>query len=244
MILLRSIVFNVAFFANNAVWFVCGLPGLLMPYRRFIDTLAHPWCRTNLWLFRTIIGCEVEIRGRENLPEGGYLIAAKHQSAWETIALAALVPGPTYILKRELMFIPLFGLYLRKLRSVAIDRSKGSAVLATMNEEARRAVAEGRQVIIFPEGTRRPVGAPAQYKHGVAHLYAETGATCVPVAHNAGLFWPRRGFIKRPGRLVLEILAPIPPGLPREAFLERLRETIEGASRALLPEPFTIEGIA
>jgi 1-acyl-sn-glycerol-3-phosphate acyltransferase len=236
MLFLRSLVFNIAFALNNLVWFVVSLPGLLLPYRSFIDRIAHPWARMNVWLFHSIIGVTLEVRGEENWPKGGALVAAKHQSAWETLYIAGQLSGPTYILKRELLFIPLFGFYLLKVRSVAIDRGKGSAVLAKMNEAAAAAIAAGQQLIIFPEGTRRAVGAEPHYKYGVAHLYAATGAACVPIAHNAGLFWPRRGFIKRPGRLIIEILPPIPPGLDRDIFFARVKETIETASNRLIDE--------
>ncbi len=147
-----------------------------------------------------------------------------------------LLDAPSYILKRELLWIPLFGFYLRKVRCVPINRGKGSAVLAQMNMAAKRAVASGQQIIIFPEGTRRPVGAEPHYKYGVAHLYAETGAACVPIAHNAGMVWPRRGFIKRPGRVILEVLPSLPPGLPRDEFFETLRDRIEAASNRLIAE--------
>ncbi len=236
MLLARSILFNIAFVLNNTAWFVLSLPALLLPYRTFIDSVAHRWARSNMWLFSAIIGVDVEVRGAENLPRGGAIVAAKHQSAWETLFLSAALPGPTYILKRELMYVPLFGFYLWKVRSVPINRGKGSAVLAQMNAAARAAIGEGRQIVIFPEGTRRPVGAAPQYKYGVAHLYAETGAPCVPVAHNAGAFWPRRGFVKRPGRLIVEVMPPIPPGLDRDVFFARVRDEIETASNRLASE--------
>jgi 1-acyl-sn-glycerol-3-phosphate acyltransferase len=236
MLVLRSLLFNIAFVFNNAVWFILSLPGLLLPYRAFMDYVAAPWARMNMWLFEKIIGVTVEIRGSEHLPREGALVAAKHQSSWETLYLSAAVPCPTYILKRELMFIPLFGFYLSKVKSVPINRGKGSAVLADMNRAARQAIAEGRQIIIFPEGTRRAIGAEPHYKYGVAHLYGELGAPCVPVAHNAGLFWPRRGFVKRPGRLIVEIMPPIPPGLDRDTFFNRVRDMIETASDRLVLE--------
>jgi 1-acyl-sn-glycerol-3-phosphate acyltransferase len=236
MIFLRSLLFGIIYALNNAIWFIFSLPGLLLPYPSFMAVITRPWARMNLWLFRTVIGVSVTVRGAEHLPAGGAIIAAKHQSAWETLFLAQAVPWPTYILKRELLFIPLFGFYLKKVRSVAINRGKGSAVLTEMNRAARAAVNEGRQLMIFPEGTRRPVGAEPQYKYGVAYLYAETGAPCVPVAHNAGLFWPRRGFLRYAGKLIVEILPPIPPGLDRDIFFERLKSDIESATNRLVDE--------
>ena len=236
MLFIRSLLFIIGFVVLNTLWFVLSLPALLLPYSAFIRVIAHPWANSNMWLFGKIIGVTQEIRGLEHLPKGGYLVACKHQSAWETLALSALVPGPTYILKRELQWIPLFGLYLWKARSVAIDRGKGSAVLSRMNMAAKAAIDEGRQMLIFPEGTRRPVGAEPRYKYGVAHLYHETGATCIPMAHNAGVVWPRYGFIKYPGHIVLEILPPIPPGLTRDAFFERMKSDIEEATNRLVAD--------
>jgi 1-acyl-sn-glycerol-3-phosphate acyltransferase len=238
MLFLRSLVFNVLFILNNAVWFILSLPMLLAPYRFFIDRVAHPWARSNLWLFYRVIGVTLDVRGQEHLPAQGTgaLVAAKHQSAWETLFLAQAVDGPTYILKRELMFVPLFGFYLKKVRSVPINRGKGSAVLADMNSAAKEAIAQGRQLLIFPEGTRRAVGAEPHYKYGIAHLYRETGVACTPIAHNAGLFWPRRGFVKRPGHLIVEILPPIPAGLDRDTFFARVQHDIETATNRIVAE--------
>jgi 1-acyl-sn-glycerol-3-phosphate acyltransferase len=236
MLFLRSLLFNIAFVINNALWFVLSLPGLLLPYRMFLDYVAFPWARSNVSLFSRIIGVTVEVRGRENFPQYGAIVAAKHQSTWETFFLTASVPNPTYILKRELLFIPLFGFYLYKSKSVPINRGKGSAVLSDMNAAAKRAVDAGRQLMIFPEGTRRPAGAEPKYKYGIAHLYHETGAPCIPVAHNAGLFWPRRGFLKYPGRLIVEVMPAIPPGLDRDIFFARVKDTIESASTRLIEE--------
>jgi 1-acyl-sn-glycerol-3-phosphate acyltransferase len=238
MLVLRSLFFNCLFILNNTAWFVLSLPMLLAPYRFFIDHVLHPWARSNLWLFYNVIGVRLEVRGREHLPARGQgaLIAAKHQSAWETLFLAQAFDGPTYIIKRELMFVPLFGLYLKKAGSVPINRGKGSAVLADMNNATRRAIAEGRQLLIFPEGTRRAVGAEPRYKFGVAHLYRETEAACIPIAHNAGLFWPRRGFVKRPGHLIVEILPPIPAGLDRDIFFKRVQDEIETATNRIVAE--------
>ena len=166
--------------------------------------------------------------GVEKIPPGPLLVAGKHQSAWETFAFLTLFDNPLFILKRELQWIPLFGWYTIKGRMVAIDRRRGSRALAVMLEHARVELSHGRQLIIFPEGTRRPAGAEPRYKFGVAHVYAAVDVPCLPVALNSGLFWPRRSILRRPGTVVVEILDPIPPGLEKEAFFERLQEEIEG----------------
>jgi 1-acyl-sn-glycerol-3-phosphate acyltransferase len=234
MIFLRSLIFNVAFVVNNIVWFIVCLPGLFLPRKTIFLRILHPWCWSNIWLHGLICGVKYEIRGRENLPTGGFIVASKHQSAWETMALAASVPEPRYILKRELMWVPLFGFYLKRTGQVPINRGKRSEAIAAMNKAAELAIREGGQLLIFPEGTRRPVDAPPAYKMGVAHLYEALNAPVVPVALNAGVFWPRRTFFKYPGTIIMEFLPPIQPGLAKEEFLALLQERIEGASYRLV----------
>jgi 1-acyl-sn-glycerol-3-phosphate acyltransferase len=236
MIILRSLIFNVAFVANNILWFILCLPSLLLPRKTFFLWILHPWCWSNLYLLRWICGVKMEFRGLENIPKGGCMVAAKHQSAWETLALAASFPEPRYILKRELMWVPLFGFYLKKTGQVPINRGRRTDAIAAMNRAAQLAIEEGGQLLIFPEGTRRPIGAPPSYKMGVAHMYEALNATVVPVAINAGVFWPRRRFRKYPGTVVMEFLPPIPPGRPKEEFLPMLQERIETATDRLVAE--------
>ncbi|MFE1597739.1 lysophospholipid acyltransferase family protein [Methylobacterium sp. ID0610] len=233
MLLLRSLAFNIAFYVVTAVMLIGGL--FCLASRRAVLRLAQTWARVTLRLLRWIVGIRVEFRGLENVPPGGILVAAKHQSALETIALTTVLPDFTYILKRELMWLPLFGWYLARSEMVAIDRSKGSRALALMNEEAASAMADGRQLIIFPEGTRRPPAAAPAYKYGVAHLYGRLGVPCQPVALNTGLFWPRNSLHRHPGTAVIAFLPPIPAGLDRDAFFALLQERVESASTALLP---------
>ncbi|HEX2136010.1 MAG TPA: lysophospholipid acyltransferase family protein [Microvirga sp.] len=235
MLLVRSFLFNVAFFLNTLLWLILLLPLLATSHETFMRG-PKLWARSSLWLLRVIAGTKVEFRGLERIPPGGLLVAAKHQSAWETFALVPLFEDPTFILKRELMWIPIFGWYLAKARCVAIDRRAGSQALAQMNTRARAEVQAGRQIFIFPEGTRKPPGARPAYKYGVAHLYENLGVPCLPVALNAGLYWPRRAFIRRPGTIRVEILEPIPPGMPRDAFFALLQAQIEAASNRLLAE--------
>jgi 1-acyl-sn-glycerol-3-phosphate acyltransferase len=236
MIILRSLIFNVAFVVNNILWFVLCLPTLLLPRKVFFRWVLHPWCWSNLYLLRWICGVKMEFRGRENLPKGGFMVACKHQSVWETMALTVSVPEPRYILKRELMWVPLFGFYLKKTGQVPINRGKRIDAIAAMNRAAQLAVEEGGQLLIFPEGTRRPVGAPPNYKMGVAHMYEALNTSVVPVAINAGVFWPRRRFRKYPGTVVMEYLPPIPPGMPKDVFLPLLQDRIETATDRLVAE--------
>lgn len=235
MIYLRSIAFNVLFYLSTAVWLMIGLPTFFMPYRAIIR-VAQAWGRTNLVLLRAVAGIDYEIRGREKIPAGALIVASKHQSAWETFALLPLFDNPVYILKRELQWIPIFGWLTIKGRMVPVNRGARAQALAAMTERARTELADKRQLIIFPEGTRRPAGAEPKYKYGVAHLYAAEGVPCLPVALNSGLFWARRSILRRPGTVVVEILDPIPPGLHKEEFFERLQNAIEPATARLIAE--------
>lgn len=235
MLLIRSLLFNIAFYLNLVAWMVAIVPVFLLP-RKALIRVAQAWARSSLYLMRVIAGTRVEIRGRDKIPAGGLLVAAKHQSLWETFALFTLFDDPLYVLKRELMWIPVFGWYVGKADMVPINRQGGSMALIEMNAKAKQAVERGRQILIFPEGTRRPAGAPPAYKYGVAHLYANLGVPCLPVALNSGLFWPRRQFIRRPGTIVVDILDPIPPGMPRDIFFRTLQEKIETASTRLHEE--------
>ena len=235
MIIIRSILFNVLFYLNLVILLLAAIPTIVMP-RWAILGMAKTWGRTTLWLLRVVCRIDVEWRGLEKIPQGGILVAAKHQSTWETFALIALFPDPTFVIKRELMWIPFFGWYTWKAGMIAVDRSKGSQALPEMNACVRRELARNRQVIIFPEGTRRSPAAEPRYKQGVAHLYVEAGVACLPVALNSGLFWPRRSMRRRPGTIRVEVLDPIPPGLDKTVFFERLQAAIENATARLLKE--------
>jgi 1-acyl-sn-glycerol-3-phosphate acyltransferase len=226
MLSLRSLVFNVAYYFNLIVLMILGLPTILLG-RHAIFALARLWGRISLWLAEKICGLRLEFRGLENIPRGGYIIASKHQSFLETFALLLHAPDFAYVLKRELMYLPIFGWYLWGADQIAINRSSARNAMAVLGARAGEVLRSGRQVFIFPEGTRRPPGAPPQYKFGVAKLYQDTGAPCVPVALNTGLFWGRRGFVRRPGVAVISYLPPIAPGLNRDAFLAELQSAIE-----------------
>lgn len=234
LVILRSAVFNVLFYLNLFVHFIIAIPTLVLP-RIAIIRLTQWWARTNNWLLR-IAGIKIEYRGLEKIPPGAVLVASKHQSIWETFALLPLFDDPAFILKRELQFIPFFGWYAWKAGMIPVDRGRGAKALAGMTERACAALLGGRQIVIFPEGTRRAPGAEPSYKFGSAHLYGETGVTCVPVALNSGLFWPRRSFRRYPGTIVAEILDPIPPGLSKTDFAARLQQDIEAATARLIAE--------
>lgn len=235
MLILRSILFNVVFYVHLVLWLVIALPTFLMP-RRAIIWVAQTWGRSSVWLMGVVAGARTEYRGLERIPPGGLLVAAKHQSFWETFALLRFFDDPAYVLKRELTYIPVFGWLLLKAGMIPVDRRAGGSAITTMNRRAVAAVRAGRQLLIFPEGTRRPPGAEPAYRTGVAHLYRNLGVTCLPVALNSGAFWPRRSFLRRPGTIVVEFLEPIAAGLDRAAFSELVQSRIETASMRLLAE--------
>jgi 1-acyl-sn-glycerol-3-phosphate acyltransferase len=235
MLAIRSIAFNVLFYVSLLALMIIGSPAMLFG-RRGVFAMANAWRVTSVWLLEKICGLSVEYRGIENIPPGAVLIAAKHQSFLETFALLKYAPDFAIVLKRSLTYIPFFGLYLIVSKQIAIDRARGRAALQQIEEAAKPVLAAGRQIFIYPEGTRRPPGAPPRYKMGVTALYAANSAPCLPVALNTGLFWRRRGFLRRPGVAVIEYLPPIPPGLARDAFAARLQADIEAACDRLNAE--------
>ena len=231
----RSLLFNVLFYVNIIARMTAALPTILLP-RSFLLGVLRRYSRSSLWLLRVTCGVTVEWRGREKIPEGACIVACKHQSFWETFALFEVLRDPTYVLKRELMWLPLFGWLARKARMIPIDRGARVTSLARMTAATRREIADARQIVIFPEGTRQAPGAAPRYMPGVAYLYSEIGLPCVPVALNSGLYWPRRSLLRFPGTVLVEVLDPIPPGLDKRAFLARLRSVIEEATTRLVAE--------
>jgi 1-acyl-sn-glycerol-3-phosphate acyltransferase len=230
---LRSLLFNVLFYAVLVFWAIVALPTFLMPPRAML-TIAGWWAISTLFLMRVICNIKVEFRGVEKIPKGPLVIASKHQSFWETFTLLRFFDRPIFILKRQLIYIPVFGQFLTKTGMIAIDRSAGVKALLDMTRRARDAVRSGCQLVIFPEGTRRAPGAPPDYKTGFAQIYSACGVQCLPVALNSGLFWPRRTFMRYPGTLVVEFLDPLPPGLPKDEYITRVRNAIEEATTRIV----------
>lgn len=234
MTLARSLLFVAWMYGLMVVMGIICLPTLAMPRRVPLAAMGL-WRRLVLWGLRVMCGITFEVRHRERMPLDGALVAMKHHSMFETIMLWEFIPDPAIILKRELVFMPIFGQFAVKLRNIVIDRAERASALKKMLRVARDRVREGRQVVIFPEGTRTAPGERVPYKPGVAALYRELGRPCTPVAHNAGLCWPAHGIRRTPGRIIFEILEPIPPGLARAEFMAELEERIETAAARLLP---------
>lgn len=233
MIHLRSSAFNVAFFVWTALIAVAGLPTLALP-RPASVAVQRLWAGGLAWLMRALAGIRVEVRGRAHIPTGAALIAAKHQSTWDTFAFHRLLDNPAMVMKRELFWIPVFGWYPLRSGMIGIDRARGMNAIRRLIRAAKACAARGQPIVIFPEGTRRAVGAPPDYQPGVAALYRELGLPAVPVAVNSGLYWPRRRFVKRPGTIVIEFLPAIPPGLDRARFMHELEAAIEPATARLI----------
>ena len=226
----RSALFLIWFAAVFLVLNVVGLPLLLMP-RKLTVWAANKWARLILFGLKHIAGLGMDVRG--HLPQGASLVAAKHFSVWETIALLAVLRDPAIVLKRELLFIPLYGWYCLKQEMIPIDRRSGARAIRRMHAAAKRALASARPIVIFPEGTRKDPGAPPDYKPGVAALYTLLGVPCVPMAHNSGLFW-RGWLLRKPGTITMEFLETIPSGLPRREFMAVLETRLEQATNALI----------
>jgi 1-acyl-sn-glycerol-3-phosphate acyltransferase len=235
VIWIRSLVFNVLFYVNLALFVVLGAEFFLAPRKIAIRAL-QTWARSSLWLARVLCGIKMEVRGRENIPEGAALVACKHQSTWETFALLPLVDDPAVVLKHELSWFPFFGWFIFKFRMIRVKRSAGSAALKRMIADAKEAAKANRQIVIFPEGTRRAIEVEPDYKPGAAALYLALGLPCVPVALNSGLYWPRRKFLRFPGTVIVEFLPAIPAGLSRKEFSAALQSAIESATKRLVAE--------
>lgn len=243
MTFLRSVVFDFTFYLWTALLCLLALPALLMS-QRAAAAISRVWAAGSLWLLRLIVGLSYEVRGMENLPRGAVVVALKHQSAWETIALWILLDNPAIVLKQSLARIPVFGWYMRKGQAIVIDRDAGPKAVRPMLAAARSAVADGRPIAIFPEGTRTQVGVRRTYQPGVAVLYMQLGLPIVPVALNSGLFWGRRSFLKRPGRIIVEFLPSIEPKLDRRRLMPELERRIEDATAMLVAESKRNENVS
>jgi 1-acyl-sn-glycerol-3-phosphate acyltransferase len=252
MTFVRSIIFNIVFYVFTVTMVLVTLPVFVFASEKMTERTCRLWGSIGLFLLRTIVGTRLEIRGAENIPPGGVIVASKHQSMFETFALFMPLERTTYVMKQELARIPLWGWYAKRAGMIMLQRDQGASALRKLVTAVRTAIKKERQVIIFPEGTRQPPGASPDYKGGIAHLYRMSGAPAVPVALNSGLFWPRRRFTRYPGTIIFEFLPPIMPGLKSRDFIEQLQTRIETASDRLLvetseaplPPPFPPEAAA
>jgi 1-acyl-sn-glycerol-3-phosphate acyltransferase len=228
-----SLWFNLVFYAANLIM-SAGLSGALLLPRKQIVTGVVIWLSTVAWIENHFGGIKYRVVGRENVPEAACIIASKHQSAWETFKMHLILNDPAIVLKRELLNIPLIGWWMKRSGSIPIDRNARTKSLSEMVLAARKAAADGRPIVIFPEGTRVAVGESRPYKSGVAALYLNLNIPIVPLALNSGLLWPKNSFFKKPGTITVEFLPPIPAGLSRGEMMQKLRDALEPASARLL----------
>ena len=236
MILLRSFLFAIVFYAWSVACAIAMVPMLAAP-RSWLLAGMRAWSRSLNVLLKVICGIRVEIRGQEHVPSADALIASKHQTMFDVFVQFGVLKGSLFVFKKELLIIPIFGWIALKIGSIVVDRQGQATALRDMVRRAQEQFRLGdRQLVIFPEGTRKAPGAPPDYKPGVAGLYRELGVPVHPVATNAGVHWPAHGFLRRPGVIVYQYLEPIPPGLKRAEFMRLLEERIETASNRLLAE--------
>lgn len=230
----RSLLFNIAFIVNTSLHIVFGLPFLVS--EKSTLRVAHYWSVTTMWLARVILNLTFEVRGKENLPNEPSIVACKHQSAWETVVFFSLFPNLAIVLKKELLRIPFFNMYVKRTGTIYVDRGSGFAAMKSLIEKAKKAIDQDKWILIFPEGTRSPAGKRGEHRPGVGAMYSALKVPVVPVALNSGVFWPRRSFLKKSGKITLEYLPPIKPGLGRKEFMETFEKNIEERSLELYNE--------
>ncbi len=235
---MRGIAFLAFVFSSSLIYGVVAVPFLLFG-ENAARAIAKLWTRMALGALKYITGITYRVEGAENIPDGGAIVAANHQSMWETLALYHLLPRPVFVFKKELARLPIYGWVVACAGNIAVDRKGGAKTLRAMRAAAAKRIEEGCQVIVFPEGTRVPTGQTAKFHSGIAGIYAAVGAPCVPAAHNSGLFWRHPGPDKIPGEITIRFLPAIAPGLDRKTFLNQLKQAIDSARPDLADTPST-----
>jgi 1-acyl-sn-glycerol-3-phosphate acyltransferase len=230
---LRSLAFNISMYAAMAVLAVLYLPYALLS-REGAYAACHNYCRWVIWTARWMVGLKVDVRGTP--PTDEVLVAAKHQSFFDILVIFHAIPRAKFIMKRELLFAPILGQYAWRIGCVPVNRGKRGQAIAKMLADVAKGLREPGQLVIYPQGTRVAPGVDMPYKVGTAILYEQLGQPCIPVATNIGVFWPKRGVLRRPGTAVVEFLPRLPPGLQREEFMARLEFEIETVSNALMAD--------
>lgn len=233
MILLRSIIYFFWFYGTMLFWGLAAMP--LVPFNdRYIWVAMRGWGKAAIFGLRWICGVRISIEGLEHLPpKGPALLASKHQATLDTVLPAQFLDQPVFPVKYELTRAPVFGFYMK--RMIPLKRETHAQALKSLVRAAREVIAKGRQILIYPEGTRQELDAPPDYKPGIAAMYRDLNLPVTPIALNTGLVWGPKGIIRRPGHVTIKILPAIPAGLPREEFMRRLQDAIETESQALLP---------
>jgi 1-acyl-sn-glycerol-3-phosphate acyltransferase len=232
MTLIRSLIFASWFYVTMAAYGLFFMPFVLFN-DRYVWTGMRGWSHAVLFGLRWICGVRVKFEGLEHVPQGPALLASKHQATLDTLLPVHFLKEPVFVVKRELQNAPVFGFYMKR-GMIPVDREAHAKALKDMLRASRAAIAKGRQIVIYPEGTRQELDAPTDYKPGVAAMYRDLGLPVTPIALNTGLSWPPNGIMRKPGTVTIKVLPPIPAGLSREAFMRQLEDVIEGESQAML----------
>ncbi|QMU58727.1 MAG: 1-acyl-sn-glycerol-3-phosphate acyltransferase [Boseongicola sp.] len=238
MQMIRSLVFNVSIYVAMIVLAIIYTPAAVYS-RAGAVRACHTWCRFVIWAARVMIGLEVEVRGTP--PTDEVMVAAKHQSFFDIIVIYSSMPRPKFVMKRELLYAPLLGQFALRIGCIPVDRGKGGKAISQMKQDVEKGRADSGQIVIYPQGTRVAPEDKKPYKVGTGVLYTQLGQVCVPVAMNIGYFWPKRGFLRKPGTCVVEFLEPISPGTGVKPFMRQLEKQIEDASDRLLDEARSAE---
>ena len=233
--IVRSTLFNILFFSFTTLALIGAMP-LILISTPAVRWYSRQWARIVFVLARVVAGITWELRGHTELLKPGTLVACKHQSAWDTIVFVLLFDGPTYVMKKELGYIPLYGWLAKNQGHIFVDRKAGASAMRNLKRQSQAALKSGRSIVIFPQGTRVAPRTSAPYQPGVAGLYSAAAAPVVPMALNSGLFWGRRKFLKHPGTILVEVLPGIPAGLDRDTFMKELETRIETATTRLEDE--------
>jgi len=233
---IRSNIFMILFSLWSFFVFIVFFPVLIL-FPNTVLKFAYVWAKGLTILAKIFCNIDFEVRGIEHT-EGNeaMIIASKHQSAWETVVMYLVLKRPLYVFKKELLKIPIFGFYLRAVKCITIDRSKGTASLKSMLKQAKERVKENRQIIIYPEGTRVKPKEKSKYHSGVGAIYSATNTKVVPMVLNSGIFWPKKGSICKSGKIIFQFLPPIESGMDKREFLTHLEDVMEKASDKLIDE--------
>ncbi|GHU16569.1 1-acyl-sn-glycerol-3-phosphate acyltransferase [Alphaproteobacteria bacterium] len=223
MIVIRSIIFNILFFSVGSVIMLLAIPILLFKKDRIFD-FWKLFSKITAFISEKIGGIGYIIENEQNILSEPAIYAVRHESVWETLVLIYMFKEPIFVLKKELLKVPLFGILSKMAGSIEVDRDSGTKSLVDVAKRIEKTISDGHPVIIFPEGTRVPTGEHMEIKRGIAFFYSKSNCAVVPVVHNSGKFWPRRGFLKIPGNITVKFLDPIPPGLSRDEFMNRLND--------------------
>lgn len=236
MILIRSIAFWIFINAWGAIIPIIYSPAFIIRSSKLADHGAKVWAAVAVWMLKKLCKIDHKFVGMEKLPKEPFIIACKHQSMWETMVMHLVVHRPAYAYKKELQKIPFYGWYLKVMSGIKVDRKGGASALKDLIKQAKKYLDHGQKIVIFPQGTRVPVGASTEkypYQAGIAALYLACNVKVVPAALNSGKFWPKNQIEKKPGKIILEFLDPIEPGLSKREFLKKLEEAIEKRSDEL-----------